>query len=183
MSSEKYGVNIMKRTHRLSILNLLIVVLLTGCSSQEPEKTTAAGESSAPELAVTATPVTIRDSIEVVMNEAAVRVKYRDKSALYEMEFEYFTETTSYDDYIKNRIIAAAKSDSLSFMEVTDLKLYEHDSALVFLNFHFDGPTGEHHIHPDSVLMYYHNGRWIKTTLSTVKDQLEYEKGQSSNGD
>ena len=150
-----------------------------GCSSdtETPEATTETVEQAAteePEL------LTVKDTIEYNLNDAMNRLRYSDKSGLYDNEFEYMRAQTSFDEYLKLRNIVFAKIDSLTSLEATDVTMFGHDSAEVELIVHFDGPTGKHTEFSDMVMVYYHNGNWIKPTVSTIDAQVEWKKSGSN---
>lgn len=180
-SSEKCGVNTVRKMFSWTLVATLTVMLVIAACSEKQEQ---AEVETAPDrsVAVREDPVTVEDSIEVTINEAWDRVKYGDKTGLYRLEFEYFTRETSYDDYLKRAEVLRSRNDSISDIEVTAISKFEQDSVLVFLNIHFDGPSGTHTVRPDSTMMYYHKGRWIKPTVSKLKDQREYEQSLKEGG-
>ena len=182
MSSETSGVNTMKRICSAIFLLIVSGVLLAvaGCSGESQQTDTTAVEETG--LAAKAEPVTVRDTIEVALNEVIDRVRYGDKSGMYYNEFEYLRENMGFDEYLKQRAVHYAKTDTLKFLEVLDLKMYGHDSADVVLNVHSEGPSGIPSKVQDTLIVFYHNDRWIKPTVSTMKKQLEWEAetGRSS---
>ena len=170
----------MKRTCSIVCLIIILTALvgLIGCSgdtetSRATEDAVQPGASDKPQL------VTVRDTIEYNLNHAMNRLRLNDKSGLYDNEFEYFRAETSFDDYLKLRNIAAAKVDSLSSLDVTDVTMFGHDSADVKLIVHFIGSTGKHTEFPDGFMVYYNDGNWIKPTVSTIDKQIEWEKSGS----
>ena len=150
-----------------------------GCSS-DTETTETVNDtdhqvtSDEPEL------LTVKDTIEYNLNYVMNRLRYNDKSGLYDNEFEYMRAQTSFDEYLKQRSIVFARVDSLTSLEATSVTMFGHDSADVELIVHFDGPSGKHTEFPDRVLVYYHNGSWIKPTVSTIDAQVEWEKSSSN---
>jgi len=162
----------------LVISGLLLVA--AGCSGESQQSDTASVEK--PGLAVKAEPVTVRDTIEVVLNEVIDRVRYGDKSGMYYNEFEYLRQTMGFDEYLKQPAVHYAKTDTLKFLEVLDLNMYDHDSADVVLNVRSEGPSGIPSKVQDTLIVFYYNDRWIKPTLSNMKKQLEWEAetGRSS---
>ena len=144
---------------------------MVGCSGGSKDtKDTAESDATAFDE-----PKTARDSIEQMLNEAMTRLRYTDKSALYENEFSYLTDTTTFDDYLKTGQMRYANADTLTRVDVTDIQLFGHDSAEVGVIVNFEGPTGEKHQLPDRIIVYYHKGRWIKPTISVIKHQQEYD--------
>lgn len=175
MSSGRSGVNIVKRTCSPFFLLFVagMLLLMAGCSGESQQSETATVEST--ELAVKPEPVTVRDTIELTLNEVIERVRYGDKSGMYYNEFEYLRETMGFDEYIKKPQVHYASTDTLKFLEVLELKMYGHDSADVVLNVHSEGPSGIPSKIRDTLVVFYHNQQWIKPTLSSMKEQLNWE--------
>jgi hypothetical protein len=113
--------------------------------------------------------------IQEALNSAIVRLKYGDKSGLYENEFEYLTDEKNFDEYLEYEPVQYARADSIDFIEVTGYEPREHNSVMVDVIVHFLGPTGVRTDFPDRVRMFRHKGRWIKPTVSRLTHQLEYE--------
>ncbi|NOY88569.1 MAG: hypothetical protein GXO93_04145 [FCB group bacterium] len=170
MFSEKYGVNTMKAIFR-SFLFLIILgyLFVIGCSNQSNKAKTASDATGNQKI------MTLKDTIEDVLNEAMTRLRYGDKSGLYENEFSYLKDTTTFDDYLKTGQMQYASNDSLSHIDVNDVELFNHDSARVKVTVNFEGPSGKKHSLDDKITVYYHKGRWIKPTISVIKHELEYE--------
>ena len=114
--------------------------------------------------------------IERMLKETIARLKYGDKSALYENEFEYFTDEKTYDDYLEKAEIRWAQADTVTLIEVKHIDLFDRDSALVDVTVHFEGPTGKKSYLDDRLYVYYHKGRWIKPTVTVIDLQLNYEE-------
>jgi len=157
----------------LFLIFAVLIFVVSGCSGEKQPSETAPAEDTG--LAAKAEPVTVRDTIEVVLNEVIDRVRYGDKSGMYYNEFEYLRETMGFDEYIRQPQVHYAKTDTLKFLEVLDLMLYGHDSADVVLYVHSEGPTGVASKVQDTLTVFYHNDRWIKPTVSNMKEQLKWE--------
>jgi hypothetical protein len=71
--------------------------------------------------------------------------------------------------------IRAAQADTITFVEVRHVNFFDHDSAIVDVTVHFEGITGKKSFHRDKIVVYYHNGRWIKPTVSVIDLQLNYD--------
>lgn len=183
MFLEKCGVNTVRRMFNWTVVATISVLLVIIACSEKQEPAEVGVEAEAEVAAVTKKePVTFEDSIDLIINEAMARLRYGDKTGIYRLEFEYLTKQTSYDDYLKLRQVVQSKNDTLTRLEVTSFNKFEDDSAWIYLNVHFDGPTGQHTTLPDSILMYNHKGRWIKPTASTLKGQLDWEKSLKEGG-
>ena len=113
--------------------------------------------------------------IEEMLNEAITRLRYGDKSGLYENEFDYATDEIGFDEYLAKGEIRYAQADSIAFIEVRHVKFFDHDSARVDVTVHFEGPTGKKSYLRDKIVIYYHKGRWIKPTVSIIDLQLNYD--------
>lgn len=113
--------------------------------------------------------------IEEMLNEVLTRLRYGDKSGLYENEFEYATDEIGFDEYLAKGEIRYAQADSITFVEVRHVKFFDHDSAIVNVTVHFEGPTGKKSYLRDKIVIYYHKGRWIKPTVSVIDHQVNYD--------
>jgi len=182
MSLETSGVNIMKRIFNPGFLLIVagMMIVVAGCSGESQQSDTASVQET--ELAAKAEPVTVRDTVELVLNEVIDRVRYGDKSGMYYNEFEYLRETMGFDEYLRLRQVHYAKTDTLKFIEVLDLLMYDHDSADVVLNVHSEGLSGIASKVRDTITVFYYHDRWIKPTASNMKEQLKWEAetGRSS---
>ncbi|RME19022.1 MAG: hypothetical protein D6800_14845, partial [Candidatus Zixiibacteriota bacterium] len=81
--------------------------------------------------------------IQEALQEAVERWHYGDKAALYDMEFEYFRELYTYDDYLEDKQIQRLQADSLESLVVYSVKLFDHDSAHVRAKDVLVGPSGK----------------------------------------
>ena len=176
MFCEKYGVNTMKVAPKACCLLLLggIVLCLAACGQKtEPGKSgadtvvaTTDSSGRAPDIV----------AIEQQLNDVLTRLRYGDKSGLYENEFDYFTDETTFDKYLEMGQIRWANADTLAFLEVRDIEYFDHDSALVKVTVHFENATGHKSFLDDKIILYYHNGRWIKPTVTVIDLQVDYEE-------
>lgn len=167
-----YGVSIMNSAFDklLVIVVILCLVLAAACGKQgETPDTSAGGAGETASL-------TEEEIIGEVLNEAIIRLKYGDKTGLYENEFEYMKDEYTYDDYLRMAQIRWAEADSITFVEVRRIEFFDRDSAQVDVTVHFEGPTGQKSYVRDKVVVYYHQGRWIKPTVSVIDQQLYYDE-------
>jgi hypothetical protein len=110
------------------------------------------------------------------MNEAMDRLRYKDKSFIYENEFRYYRDKYTFDDYLKEKRIVSAQADTLERIDVIGVTYFGQDSAKADVNVHFKGPSGNPTILEEKgVTLYWHEGRWIKPTVSNIIAQKEYE--------
>jgi hypothetical protein len=133
----------------------------------------AGGSGSSGTQQVLLTPA---DSINAMMNEAMERLRLGDKSYLFDLEFEYLQDDITYDDYLNMAQIKWASADTITHVEIRDVELFDHDSALVDVTLHFEGVTGKKSYHRDKTVVYYHRGRWIKPTVSVIDMQAAYDE-------
>jgi hypothetical protein len=122
------------------------------------------------------TVLTEDEKIEKVINDAMTRLRYRDKSYIYDMEFQYYKDEHTFDDYLKERQILMAKADTLEYVDVVSAEYFGDDSAIATVEVHFKGPTGvESVLKQPGTVFYKRDGEWIKPTLSKIDKQLQYD--------
>lgn len=181
--------NIMKVNK--SIILFVIGVMLVGCGdNKEVEKTAEPAEkidtsSVAAEVATGARKAYIGYSepelktialMQSTLTEVMDRMKYGDKSGLYENEFRYLTDDVSFDDYLGYEQVKVAGPDSVVSLEVTGFEMRDDGSAIVDLVVHFVGPTGEETDMKDKIRMYQRDGVWFKPYVSKTSFQVDYDK-------
>ena len=110
-----------------------------------------------------------------MLNETITRLRYGDKSGLYDNEFEYAQDETTFDKYLGMTQIRIAQADTITSVEVRHVDFYDRDSAFVDVTVHFEGPTGQKSYYRDKIVVYYHRGRWIKPTVSVIDLQVHYD--------
>jgi hypothetical protein len=109
-------------------------------------------------------------------DEAAARWSYGDKAVLYDLEFEYLQKENTFDEYLAFQQVAYLEADTLASMTVDSIDFFEGDSAYVAATAMFVGPSGDTSYMPDKYRLYFHRGRWIHPTVSTIDMQLEFEE-------
>lgn len=115
--------------------------------------------------------------IEVVMTEALIRWSYRDKAALYDNELEYLQDKWTYEEYLsQTRVKAANSADSVVGYYVTGGLFYDRDSVIVDDVVVFVGLNGNQIDFVNKDKLYYHRGRWVRPTISNMREQLDYER-------
>lgn len=176
--------NTMKRIFSLLIITALIMALISCSSSDDSEPDlskyslddwkqydTTGKYYDKPEKLIS-----VRDTIEYILNEAMARDRYKDNSAFYENEFQYLTDKEDFDTYIEHGEIKFERNDWVNKLDVISLDLFNHDSAYVGVHVHLEYINGDTISTTDTIVVYYHNNRWIKPTISVIKNQVEYEK-------
>ena len=156
-----------------ALLIILCISLLTSCGSENGSEDVAQDSSA---IAGQAGGTSEEKMIAKKLNETIMRLKYGDKSALYENEFEYFTDEVNFDEYLEKAEIRWAQADTITFLEIKNVELFDRDSAIVDLTVHFEGPTGKKSYLDDRIVVYYHKGRWIKPTVTVLHMQLDYQE-------
>ncbi len=149
-----------------------LAAVVVSCDSQEDTS-----QGTADSTAIIADSGSSADErlIAEMINEAMIRLRYKDKSVLYDNEFEYLRDDVTYDEYLKMDQIRWAQADSITYVEVRNVDFFDADSALVDVTVNFEGPTGHKSYHRDRITVYHHQGRWIKPTVSVIDMQLDYE--------
>lgn len=113
--------------------------------------------------------------MQASLTEVMERMKYGDKSGLYENEFYYLTDDVSLDDYLGYEQVKAAGPDSVVSVEVTGFEMREDGSAIIDLVVHFEGPTGVKTDMKDKIRMYQRDGEWFKPYVSRINFQSDYD--------
>ncbi len=147
-------------------------LLFLSCSSKTENNsnsdTTAVADTSAQ---------TEDDQIEALMNEAMDRLRYKDKSFLYENEFAYYREKYTFAYYLNEVKIKSAQADTLEHVNVVSVTYYGTDSARADVEVHFKGPSGNKTIlREPNAMLYRRDGHWIKPTVSNSLAQRQYEE-------
>ena len=119
---------------------------------------------------------TDEELVQAMFDEAATRWSYGDKGVLYDLEFEYLQKENTFDEYLTFRQVAYLEADTLAFIKVDSIEFYDRDSAHAAATAVFVGPAGDTTFMPDQYRLYFHRGRWIHPTVSTIDMQLEFDE-------
>ena len=149
---------------RLLLLTVLAAALTWGCGGGDKTDTRLADVDTA----------SIEKKFERQINYVMERLRYDDKSAMWENEFEYLHAEMTFDDYLTRKVIAYAAADSVDHVEVKNVDEFK-DSALARVVVHFKGLSGRESAISDTIVMYHHDGRWLKPTYSTSSKQLAFD--------
>lgn len=177
---------------RLRVLTLIglatMIVMLMSPACSKNDKRTEGKNAQA-----NAADSTDEQRIQAMFHEAAVRWHHGDKAVLYDLEFEYLQQKSTYDDYLNFGQISYLEADTLIDLIVKSIQFFppessltdssagsgasktHPDSAYAVVDAIFVGPTGDTSVFPDKYRVYYHRGRWIHPTMSVISKQLEYE--------
>jgi hypothetical protein len=118
-----------------------------------------------------------RELIQESLTETITRWHYGDKGGLYDNEFQYVRDRINFDDYLKMGELRL-DADTVEAMNVKDAKVYGNDSATVYVDVVFKGPTGKISHQADTYQMYYRYGKWIRPTVGVLAEQLQYESSR-----
>ena len=172
--------NIYKNKQIHFFLSFLLMIVLSGCSSNSDTKTdtSAAAENF---IANTSIPqrelLTVKDTINAVLSDAMERLRYWDNSGLYENEFSYLTDETTFDEYLKFGQISYHNPQTVIDLVVDSIFMFAHDSAETFVTITLEDAAGKtEQMTGQRLITYYSNGKWIKPTVSVIKYQAEYEE-------
>lgn len=156
---------------KISLAIALLTLLLLGCG--ENKETTQKIETVDQNPS---TPEEKEKLFEDILNLTMDRLRYKDKSYIYELEFPYYREENTFDEFLKNGKIRGAKADTLEFVDIVELIMYEPDSAVAYVEVHFKGPTGKETIlKGDSLTFYWYGGKWVRPTVSTYDAQRQLD--------
>lgn len=160
-----------------NIIPFLIFGLLIGCSSDKQESQV---EDPAENIEIKPERkelLTVKDTIEANLSEAMERLYHHDNSGLYENEFAYLKDEHNFDSYLTFGQISYRNPMQVSKLVVDSVELYQHDSALAWATIDLQDQTGKNQtLSEQPLIVYYHNGRWIKPTVSVIQNQIPYDE-------
>ena len=151
-----------------SLLLIGIIACFIGCGSDEPKDTEVTEEP-----ADTFAEMTEEDKLKASMTELIERMIEGDKSVLYENEFSYYTDETSFSDYMKIHRVIDYAYDTLSGITYNSVNIMG-DSALVDANIIYESKAGGEIVRTYKFKMYNFNGKWIKPYLSKIRLERDY---------
>ena len=179
MSFANFGVNTMRVSKTLLFgLFCFVGLMLAACGSrEEPDiEVTVEGADTTAIAADTVERSDDWNEVAAVVDEVITRLRYGDKSGLYENEFEYLQDAESLDEYLRHGEITWANADGLDSVEITDITFFDRDSAWIDAVFHVHNADGISEGTEQRLMAYYHRGRWIKPYMSTIDRQLAYDE-------
>lgn len=157
-----------KRYRFLVLFVLVALVAVLGCGGDDQTETVAdtkPAEDTLPFARV----------LEKQFNQTLDRLRYGDRSGLWENEFPFLREEMTFDLYVQDRQIRFANADSLTFLEVRHVDKFDMDSAVCEVTFHFEGLSGKKHFADQEFTVYYYQGKWIKPTISSYAQQAHVD--------
>lgn len=159
---------------RVAIISLAAsLTLWFGCSKNESTDGSSTTSGPAREL-------TDSEMIQARLDEVVTRWRYGDKGGLYDMEWEYLQDKYTFDEYLEFGNIKPLVADTMERMVMTSGEIAPKESALVFVDVIFKGPTGHTSIAKDTHLFFYHRDRWVRPIAGVRHLQLEYEQIQNA---
>lgn len=165
------------------LTGFLMLGIMTGCSGDSSDTDTTAAKREA-ELVSRArfenkgySEQQISDLllIEEEMQEVLTRWRYHDKAGIYDNEFEYVRDRYTLTEYLNLTKIKVMIADSLMGYEVTGGQFFGRDSVIVDDIVKFVGPSGKPTNFVNKDKLFWHQGRWIRPTLSQKWEQIEFE--------
>jgi len=151
---------------------IVIVYSFTGCGGNSGDDSAALSDIEQAD----------REEIAAMLEEMAMRFKYRDKAVLYENELEFLRERFTFEKYLKNNTIRGAQADSVHSIKVIDITFFDRDSARVKDEIVLKGSGSETKIINNEYTVYHHQGRWTKPTIGFYSGQIKYEKEKADSG-
>ena len=109
------------------------------------------------------------------VDEAIERLKYADKGKLWEMEFEYLRDRSTFDDYLEFEHIKRFNADSVHRIDLKEFDFYG-DTCAIEVDIVFIGPTGDTSVQRTTHYMFYDGDRWIRPTFTATKAALELQQ-------
>ncbi len=158
----------------------LVATIMSACSSDKPESNTTDDptKDTVESVEIDNTPdelLTFEDTLEHILNEPWKRALYDDQSGFYESEFSYLTDETNFDEYLKYQQVTYEYPFDVMNIEVIDANRAGGDSAFVAVKVSLVSSQGVEQEVEETLVVYYTDGRWIKPTVSVIKQQGWYE--------
>ena len=182
MYYEKYGVNIVKNIFKNNwyFISLFIIsMLFVSCSKKEDNNSEIQNDSTnvVTQNQTPPTMMTVKDTIETALSEAMERLIYYDNSGLYENEFSYLTDDKTFDEYLTFGQITYHDPVDVLKLVIDSLNMFAHDSAAAWASVTLKFEDGSIKTMNEQLLkVYYHKGKWIKPTVSVIKNQVAYDE-------
>ncbi len=151
-----------------SLLLIALVSFLIGCSADEPKETEVT-----PEPSDAVTEMTEEDKLKASMTELIERMIEGDKSVLYEHEFSYYTDETSFSEYMTLHKVIDYAYDTLSGITYNTVNIMG-DSAIVNANIIYESRAGGEITKTYTFKMYNFSGKWIKPYMSNIRLERDY---------
>jgi hypothetical protein len=146
------------------------LVLAFGCSKKESSPQTSSASADNNRIKSDS------EQIQDVLDEVVTRWHYGDKGGMYDMEFEYLQDRYTFDQYLEFSTIKPLSADTMERMIVTGVSVVPKESAQVYVDVVFKGPTGQTSIAKDTHTFFYDRGRWVRPLAGAHYLQLEYEQ-------
>ncbi len=151
-----------------SLLLIALFAFLIGCGADEPKETEVTTE-----LSDAVTELTEEDKLKASMTEFIERMIEGDKTVLYEHEFSYYKDETSFSEYMTQHKVIDYAYDTLGGITYNTVNILG-DSAIVNANIIYESKAGGEIIKTYTFKMYNFNGKWIKPYLSKVRLERDY---------
>jgi len=163
------------RHYRIFIILALMGLFAFSCgendTAREAETETVGEVEEAPADSIAAA----KKEIQEMLTEMVDRVKEGDKTVLYEMEFDYYTDSVSLSEYMEINRVLNYKYDTLGAIRVDTVVVYG-DSAMVGVTVIYESVVGGTTERPYAIKAYKYNGEWLRPYLSNYAKELEYQE-------
>ncbi|MDD4052215.1 MAG: hypothetical protein PHR28_10010 [candidate division Zixibacteria bacterium] len=116
-----------------------------------------------------------RQEIKTRCIELFARLKVNDFRISYENEFPYLKDRVDLSEYLSAKMFSQPAPDSLEGIQLDSIKVWG-DSAYYFLQLEYVRSDSTYLTYPVRNRWYKMDERWIKPTLSTMKNQEEFEE-------
>lgn len=148
---------------------MLAALLLTACGSDSDESDETADATTEPtERDFSGDRAEDKAEIESMFDELLARVKAGDVGVLYDDEFTYLKQDYTYDDYLNFAQIQAFDFSNVEELNILEYNFRGEDTCEVLLEAVFKTPDGGEQRQANPTLIYYHEGEWIKPTISGI---------------
>lgn len=164
-------------SHRMSKLLIVITLMafLAGCGGSG-DKADEPATATQEKLSFSKwEPGTLEAEIEIVLNETVDRMRYGDKSGLYDMEFDYLRDAETFDDYLKRGEVRWANADSMDYIEVLRVTPFGDDSVSTDVLIHMTKSNGTKLAFDEHFLLYHIYDYWNKPFVSRIEDEIKYQ--------
>jgi hypothetical protein len=164
--------------HFRACLVLLAALIAFGCGERADQPASDDASTSAADDRLAGKSQEWRD-IQAMLDEVITRWRYRDKTVLYDLEFEYIRDQFTYDEYHDIPQIKHVHADTVYSLELLSLTLFdEGDSARGDVLATLISTGGDTIEVTDNYPFYYRDGRWIRPTIGSYIVQRDYDSLQ-----
>lgn len=159
-------------------LLVLIALAAFGCGQEVDQGASDAASDTTADDRLAGKSREWRD-IQAMLDEVIERWRYRDKTVLYDLEFEYVRDQFTYDEYHDIPQIRHTHADTVYALDLLSLTLYEDgDSARGDVMATLVSSGGDTVRLTDNYPFYHRDGRWLRPTVGSYTVQQDYDSLQ-----